>query len=220
MIPPYVANTTPFASAKDFVGKDGLWMGHPMKTAKDLIPSPALPRWEGDHLAKVFETEPFGQDDIPDLAYVTLKSTDMAGHYYGQESEEVGACMREQDRQFERLVNLLVKKVGRENLVVALTADHGGPPLPEISGGVRLFKKKFLNDLNARFDRTPDHVPLAPYCGDTQLWLDRNQMRDNHVTLDQVKAFVEGYKVDGKPYFEAVVTRRELLERRLQQDDL
>jgi hypothetical protein len=219
-IPGYVANTTPFAYAKDFVGKDGRWMEHPMKTAKDLIPSPALPRWEGDHLAKVFETEAFGQDDVPDLAYVTLKSTDMAGHLYGQESEEVGACLREQDRQFERLFNLLVKKVGRENLVVALTADHGGPPLPELSGGTRLFKKKFLNDINARFDRTADKVALAPYCGDTQIWLDRNQMRDNHVTYDMIKAFIEAYKVDGKPYFETAVTRRELLERRLQEDNL
>ncbi|MDB5097148.1 MAG: hypothetical protein JWM80_1569 [Cyanobacteria bacterium RYN_339] len=219
-IPGYVADTTPFATAKAFTGKDGKWMEHDMKTARDLISTPALPRWEGQHLAEVFKREPFGQDDIPDLAYVTLKSTDIAGHYYGQESEEVGAIMREQDHQFELLVDQLVKKVGRENLVVTLTADHGGPPLPELSGGVRLFKRKFLNDLNARFDRTPDGVPLAPFCGDTQLWLDRNQMRDNHVTMDQVKGFIEGYKVDGKLYFEAAVTRRELLERRLAEDTL
>lgn len=213
-IPAYVADTSLLPYGQRIAGPDGTWMGHPVKKGSDLVATPATPMWEGDHLSQVFDHEPFGQDDIPDLIYVTLKATDMCGHLYGQESEEEAAVLHEQDRQFERLFNLLVKKVGRDNLVVTLTADHGGPPLPELSGGRRLYKKKFLHDLNARFDKTDDGVNLAEDASDTQLWLDRNQMKASHVTPAEVKRFIEAYKLDGKPFFEQVYTRKELQTRR------
>jgi predicted AlkP superfamily pyrophosphatase or phosphodiesterase len=209
-LPAYLADATPVPYGKAIAGPDGTWMEHPLQTASDIIPTPAFPRFEADQLSQVFEREPLGQDDVPDLVYVTLKSTDNAGHMYGQESEEAGAILAEQDRQFERLFNQLVKKVGAENIVVALTADHGGPPLPELSGGKRLYTVKFLQDLNARFDKTADGVDLAESVGSTQLWVDQRQMAASHVTLADLKRFIAQYRVDGQPFFEQVLTRDEL----------
>jgi hypothetical protein len=186
------------------------WMGHTLKRAKDFIPSPVLPRWEAEHLSRVIQAEPFGADDVTDLIYVTLKSTDSTGHAYGQESLEIAEVLAEQDRQFARLFDLLVKKVGRENLVVALTADHGGSPLPELSGGTRLLETQLLGDLNRRFDRVDDGQPVAQFVSGTQLWFDENQLAASGATLDDVKRYLETYQAEGKTFFETLYTREEL----------
>jgi predicted AlkP superfamily pyrophosphatase or phosphodiesterase len=169
-----------------------------------------MPIFDADQVIKVIENEAFGADDITDLMYVTLKTTDMTGHLFGQESEEAGAVLAEQDRQFARIVAALEKKVGRENLVVALTADHGGPPLPELSGGKRLLESKFLQDLNTRFDKTDDGFPVAQYISGTQIWIDKNQMRASGTNLEAIKQFVAAYRFEGQPFFETVYTRDEL----------
>ncbi|MFP5503275.1 MAG: alkaline phosphatase family protein [Candidatus Sericytochromatia bacterium] len=188
----------------------GAWLGHPLKRAKDYQATPYLPAWEGEHLARVLEAEPFGQDDVTDLIYVSLKSTDITGHIYGQESIEAGEVLKAQDRQAERLVRLLEKKVGRENLVVALSADHGAPPLPELSGGSRLLEQRLLDDLNARFDKLDDGFPLAQFVTGTQVWIDQSQLEGSGATLEAIKAALLAYEVDGKPFFETAYTRQEL----------
>lgn len=214
-VPAYLADSSPLPYAAKIAGPNGLWMEHELKDTRDLIPTPALPMWEGDNLTKAFDREPLGQDDVPDLVYVTLKSTDLAGHLFGQESEEVGAILHEQDHQFERLFEQLVKKVGRDNIVVTLTADHGGPPLPELSGGHRLYKKDLIAALNARFDKNDDGMPLVTDVSDTQVWLDHAQMRANHVSQQDLLAFLKGYQLNGQPFFDTVITRDELLRMRL-----
>ena len=131
--------------------------------------TPAMAAFDGALVRQMIAKEAFGQDDIPDFMYVTLKSSDPAGHLFGQESEEAGAVLAEQDRQFEAIVRALEAKVGRENLVVALTADNGGAPLPELSGGKRLVEKDFIKALNKRFDKTPDGFPAIQYVSASQI---------------------------------------------------
>lgn len=209
-IPDYVKDMTPEAHVARLSGPERVWMGHSLKIPRDWLATPAMPVFDADQVIKVIENEAFGADDITDLMYVTLKTTDMAGHLFGQESEEAGAVLAEQDRQFARIVAALEKKVGRENLVVSLTADHGGPPLPELSGGKRLLESKLLNDLNACFDKSDDGFPVALYISGTQIWIDKNQMRASGTSLEAIKQFVADYRFEGQPFFETVYTRDEL----------
>lgn len=209
-MPAYVKDMTPESELLRLTGPSRVWMGHPIKTSRDVLATPAMPIFDANQVIKVIENEAFGADDITDLMYVTLKSTDMVGHIFGQESEEAGAVLAEQDRQFERIVKALEKKVGRDNLVVALTADHGGPPLPELSGGKRLLESRFLKDLNARFDKTDDGFPVAQYLSGTQIWIDKSQMKAGGTNLEAIKQFVEAYTFEGQPFFEMAYTRDEL----------
>ncbi|MFN3431440.1 MAG: alkaline phosphatase family protein, partial [Candidatus Sericytochromatia bacterium] len=198
------------AAVERLTGPSRVWMDHPIRSGREVVATPAMPAFDGELVRQVIANEAFGQDDIPDLMYVTLKSTDLAGHLFGQESEESGAVLAEQDRQFEAIVKALEAKVGRENLVVALTADHGGAPLPELSGGKRLWEKDFLKALNAHFDKTPDGFPVAQYVSGTQIWIDHLQLKASKATLEDVKRFVAGYKVDGVPFFETAYTKDEI----------
>ena len=209
-IPSYVKDMTPEAEVARIAGPERVWMSHTIKTPRDWEATPAMPIFDANQVIKVIEREAWGQDDIPDLMYVTLKTTDMVGHLFGQESEEAGAVLAEQDRQFERIVKALEKKVGRDNFVVALSADHGGAPLPELSGGKRLLEKTLMKDLNTRFDKNGDGFPLVQYISGSQIWVDQNQLKASGATLEALKQFVQAYQVDGQPFFETAYTRDEL----------
>lgn len=209
-LPGYLKDCTTDAYAVELFGPERKWMGHTIKDARAVVATPAMARFDADHIISVIQHEDFGADDTPDLIYTTLKSTDMAGHLFGQESEEAGAVLAEQDKQFERIVDALVKKVGAENVVVALCADHGGPPLPEVSGGKRIRDKDLVDILNKQFDKTDDGFPLVEYVSATQVWVDKNQMKASHTSLEAIKQFLLGYKVDGQNWFDSGYTRDEL----------
>jgi hypothetical protein len=209
-LPSYLTDCTTDAYAVEMFGPERMWMGHAIKRPRDIVATPAMARFDADHILQVIQHEDFGGDDVPDLIYTTLKSTDMAGHLFGEESEESGAVLAEQDRQFARIVDALVKKVGAENLVVALCADHGGPPLPEVSGGKRLRDKDLTEILNKHFDKTDDGFPLVEYVSATQVWVDKNQMKASKTSLEAIKQFLLGYQLEGKPWFDYAYTRDEL----------
>lgn len=68
-----------------------------------------------------------GQDNIPDLLWVSFSTIDIVGHHYGYESLERAAALQALDRTIGDLITGLHRLVGSELLVV-LTADHGVTP--------------------------------------------------------------------------------------------
>ncbi len=78
------------------------------------------------------EAEGLGADEVPDLLLVSLSAHDFVLHSYGPDSAEAAEALDEEDRGLEELLRYLEEKVGRERLVVAVTADHGGDSAPEI----------------------------------------------------------------------------------------
>ncbi len=66
--------------------------------------------------------------DFLGIAYSTL---DYAGHAFGPRSWEVQEILVGLDQDLGELFAHLDKEVGRGNYVVALSADHGGAPIPE-----------------------------------------------------------------------------------------
>src|SRR6185369_12090445 len=66
-----------------------------------------------------------------DLLAVSFTTPDYAGHAYGPDSHEVQDTVLRLDRAVSQLVAFLEKKVGRQNVVFAFTADHGAASAPE-----------------------------------------------------------------------------------------
>lgn len=67
----------------------------------------------------------------PDVLFVSISPTDYYGHYYGPDSMEVADGMVRLDRALEQFLDSLDRRFGGR-VVVALTADHGVQPTPEI----------------------------------------------------------------------------------------
>lgn len=79
------------------------------------------------------ENEKLGTHAATDVLAVSFSSNDLAGHRYGPDSPEVRDMSITTDRALGKLFAYLDKKIGMRNVVVALTADHGVAPIPEVN---------------------------------------------------------------------------------------
>lgn len=77
------------------------------------------------------EGEQMGQDAITDLLAVSYSATDELGHEMGPRALEVEDMYLRLDREIERLLKELDKRVGEGNYTVFLTADHAAVDVPE-----------------------------------------------------------------------------------------
>jgi predicted AlkP superfamily pyrophosphatase or phosphodiesterase len=78
------------------------------------------------------EGEALGKDEVPDLLAVSFSGTDRVFHTYGPYSWEMQDAMYRLDRQVAELVSAAERAAGgRQNLVIVLSADHGGAAVPE-----------------------------------------------------------------------------------------
>lgn len=81
---------------------------------------------------EIIENEKLGADDVPDLLAINFSSNDYVGHAFGPQSYEVEDMTYRTDRQLAGFVKYLDEQVGRGNWTLALTADHGVAPIPEL----------------------------------------------------------------------------------------
>lgn len=77
------------------------------------------------------ENEKLGEGDGTDLFAISLSATDTVGHLYGPESSEARDALLRLDAELGEFLRFLEQRVGRERLLVVLTADHGVLELPE-----------------------------------------------------------------------------------------
>ena len=77
--------------------------------------------------------EKLGTDEIPDLLSISFSSNDAVGHAWGPDSQEVLDVTLRSDRIMKQLLDALDARVGKAKYVLAMTADHGICPLPEVS---------------------------------------------------------------------------------------
>ncbi|MBI4051918.1 MAG: alkaline phosphatase family protein, partial [Elusimicrobia bacterium] len=108
---------------------------HPIKNPKAFaFNSP----WGNDLLADFVEhilrRENLGRNPTgaPDILGISFSVTDYVGHSFGPDSCEVADTYVQLDKTIERVISLLEKQVGRKNLALLLTSDHGVAPIPEL----------------------------------------------------------------------------------------
>jgi predicted AlkP superfamily pyrophosphatase or phosphodiesterase len=78
------------------------------------------------------EKEKLGQRGVTDLLSVSFSSNDAVGHTYGPDSPEVHDIAVRTDEVIGRLLTRVDQLVGLQHVIVALTADHGVSPVPEV----------------------------------------------------------------------------------------
>ena len=72
-----------------------------------------------------------GADEDPDVLTVGFSSPDIIGHTYGPDSQEVMDEYLRLDLVLGRLLDEVDRRVGRDRVLVGLSADHGVLPLVE-----------------------------------------------------------------------------------------
>lgn len=86
-----------------------------------------------DFANAALDAEKLGQHSGIDVLTISFSSNDYVGHAFGPDSPQVRDASIRTDRQLGQLLSMLDKKVGLNNIVLALSADHGVAPVPEVN---------------------------------------------------------------------------------------
>ncbi len=83
-------------------------------------------------LAKtLLRAENVGKGSDPDLLAINLASTDYAGHQFGPNALELEDVYIRLDEEISRFLSFLDARYGKGNVLLFLTADHGGAHNPQ-----------------------------------------------------------------------------------------
>lgn len=100
-----------------------------------------------DFALRSIDAEELGKDEQTDMLCISFSTPDIAGHSFGPYSVELEDIYIRLDLEIAKLIKQLEEKVGKDQFVLFLTADHAVVPVPQY-----LIDKKlpggyvFLND--------------------------------------------------------------------------
>ena len=103
-----------------------------------LTLSPPGDRLVLDFAKQALTEEQLGQDAVTDYLSVSFSSTDYVGHIFGPSSLEAEDNILRLDRTLAELFAFVDDKVGLENTLIVLSADHGGPDTPGYLNGLKI----------------------------------------------------------------------------------
>ena len=92
--------------------------------------TPAANRYELDFARALITGEKLGQNGVTDLVVVALSANDIQGHQLGPDSDSEEQMILSLDRDLDGFNTWLDRTVGLQNVWLALSADHGIPPIP------------------------------------------------------------------------------------------
>ena len=83
-----------------------------------------------DFAKALIENEAMGQDEVTDYLSISFSSTDYVGHFFGPSSLEMEDNLLRLDRTLAALLKYVDDRIGLDNTLVVLSADHGAPEAP------------------------------------------------------------------------------------------
>lgn len=142
--------------------------------------------------------ENMGKGPHTDFLAVSFSTTDYVGHAFGPNSVEVQDVYLRLDRDLEDMINQLEKEVGKENLLIFLTADHGAAHVPaylqseKVPAGVA--KSSVLRDSVEQYlDKTYGNGDWVERYTNQQVYLNRKQIDTKKLSRAEVQEKVANY---------------------------
>lgn len=195
-LPSYVNDLPPLSRYVEEVDRadgalDGMWRGNSIEQLSNGFDTPARTPFQQALVERLVVRERFGVDDVPDLLYVNYKAIDTIGHLFSADGIEMSDAVATQDATLQRFVEFLDRTVGRGEWVMVLAADHGTQPDPEVSGAFQIDVAKLETGLRDAFD-DGDDVAVVERVRPSEIWLDRDELRENGHTLADVSQWLLG----------------------------
>lgn len=168
---------------------DGQWMGRGIAEKHD---NPAWVAYQTDAILALLRNEGYGSDDIPDFFFTNYKMTDIVGHQYTMDSDEMPAVLAAQDEALGRLIDYLDEDVDGDYVVI-LSSDHGHTPSTERSGAWPLLQGKLSEHVDEHFgiegrSLIQQTTAVGPF-------LNLEVMEASGITAPDVAEFLNSYTV-------------------------
>lgn len=149
-------------------GVDNLQPNPKPNSVEGIVSTPLGFRWTLDLARHLVELEALGQDEAPDVLWLSFSSYDKIGHACGPYSPQLQDALARLDRDLADFLGYLQDRVGLDHVVLVLTADHGAAPIPEQRDLGGLHRRGTTKDIAQRLDaelerrlggRTPQTSP-------------------------------------------------------------
>lgn len=172
-----------------------------------------------DLVKRAIVAERLGADDVPDLLCVSFSSNDSIGHCWGPDSQEVLDVTLRSDRLLRELLEYLDAHVGRGRYVLAMTADHGVCPLPEVARAQGQEAGRVPDDvmgreaeafLRGRFGVPEGEAAWIEWTSTGWIYLHHNLLRQRGVEAAVMEEALAGW-LRRQPGIQTAYTRTQLL---------
>lgn len=135
-----------------------------------------------------------GADDITDFLAINIASTDYVGHAFGPNSIEVEDTYLRLDKDLGNFFKMLDKKVGKDNYLVFLSADHGGAHsvgyLEENKMPTGFFGEGLEKSLNADLEKKFGVANLVLAVDNYQVYTNDKLISEKSLDTDDIKKFI------------------------------
>lgn len=173
-------------------------------------PTPFSADYQLEFARELIVNEKLGSGPATDLLVISMSGFDEQGHATGPDSPQIAAATLALDKQLGDFFGFLGQKLGLANVWIALSADHGVAPMPEVTkelrvaDNVRYDRRKLVDDINRQLSAklTPGKTTqFVAGIDPPTLFLDRNAFpnRDDEQAAEKmvgelaVKAGMPGY---------------------------
>jgi hypothetical protein len=169
---------------------------------------------------KAIDAERLGSGDRPDLLCVSFSCTDVVGHCWGPDSQEVLDVTLRMDDLVGRLIRHLDSKVGKHRYILALTSDHGVCPLPEVArsqgqDAARILPTQLTGQseefLRSKFGKKGEEVRWIEWAEYPWVYLNQRLLRERGLKPIDIETELAGWFAK-QPGILAAYTRSQLVD--------
>lgn len=145
-----------------------------------------------DFAMAAIEGEQLGEDDITDMLCLSFSSTDFIGHQFGTQSMELQDCYLRLDAALARFILFLDHKIGRDNYLLFISADHGAANNPgylqERKGASGYWKSDLIENCAETFlDSIYGKEDWVEMEVNQNIYLNHDLIRAKHLDLEEVQ---------------------------------
>lgn len=220
---------------KDYFGDDERpfesdWYGmskvfpHPLAGG---LPSPGPQSWSAlasspmmnevmvEFAKAALEGEQLGKDEVPDLLSISFSPLDRTYHLYGPNSWEMQDHLARLDKQLGDLIAAAEKAAGgKANVLVVLSADHGGANIPEEWAsmgldGVRVVPANLQKALNEELEKKFGAPNLVAAIEESDIYLDLKPLEAKKVDPATVRRAAAAF-LQKQPDLQTAVARDDI----------
>lgn len=163
---------------------------HPYGPADDkyfttrLTLSPAGDELTASFAKALVEAEEIGADDVTDYLSVSFSSTDYVGHIFGPSSLETEDNLRRLDATLADFLSFMDARVGLENMLIVLSADHGAAEVPAYMRSLGIPARYFSFD---EVDKAPAAAALMADFGMAEELIETFSQPYLYLDLERIK---------------------------------
>jgi hypothetical protein len=138
--------------------------------------------------------EQLGADNITDFLAVSFSSPDYVGHNFGPNSIEAEDIYLRLDKQLGDFLDFLDNKVGKNEYLVFLSADHGAAHVPQYLKENKIpagsFSPKVVDSLNASLQEQFGKANIISDMQNYQLYLNQEVLASSGLNEKEVKNWI------------------------------